>query len=185
MPAEPIPRGGDIDVLSPPDLAAEPIAVPEISSVEPAVEPSLDPETPSDPASMEHEILAPPPFDHNVIHFPKLSTCDVCNRARLYSKRVKSRREANEEFDLSEPDACGQQLACDHLIGFKSLRGNEPNEHAVLIGQDRFSNVFKLFQQFERSIPTRIQSQTFSGPEITLLYHCSIRRCRRNLESCY
>ena len=92
MPAEPIPRGGDIDVLSPPDLAAEPVAVPESSSVEPAVEPSLDPEMPSDPAPMEHEILAPPPFDHNLIHFPKLSTCDVCNRARLCSKRVKSRR---------------------------------------------------------------------------------------------
>ena len=178
MPAEPIPRGGDIDVLSPPDLAAEPVAVPESSSVEPAVEPSLDPEMPSDPAPMEHEILAPPPFDHNLIHFPKLSTCDVCNRARLCSKRVKSRRVANEELNLSEPDACGQQLACDHLIDFKSLRSNE---HAVLISQ----MCCKLIQQFERSIPTRIQSQALSGPEITLLYHCSIRCCRRNLESCY
>ena len=105
---------------------------------------------------MEHEILAPPPFDHNLIHFPKLSTCDVCNRARLCSKRVKSRRVANEELNLSEPDACGQQLACDHLIDFKSLRSNE---HAVLISQ----MCCKLIQQFERSIPTRIQSQAFLG----------------------
>ena len=89
---QPIPGGGDVDALSPPDLAVEPVAVPERSSVEPAVEPSLDPGMPSDPASVKHEILAPPPFDHNLTHFPKLPTCDVCNRARLYSKRVKSRR---------------------------------------------------------------------------------------------
>ena len=53
MPAEPIPGGGDVDALSPPDLAVEPVAVPESSSVEPAVEPSLDPGMPSDPASVE------------------------------------------------------------------------------------------------------------------------------------
>ena len=40
LPAEPIPEGGDADALSPPDLAAEPVVVPESSSVEPAVEPS-------------------------------------------------------------------------------------------------------------------------------------------------
>ena len=95
-PAEPFPGSSVIDVLPPSDPAAEPVDVPEVLSVEPAVEPSIDPGMPSDPASVEHEFLAPPPFDHNLTHFPKLSTCDVCNRARLYSKRVKSRRVVNE-----------------------------------------------------------------------------------------
>ena len=54
------------------------------------------------------EILAPPMFEHMLAHFPKLSTCDVCNRARLYSKRVQSRRVVDDELDLPEPEAFGQ-----------------------------------------------------------------------------
>ena len=183
MLAEPIPGCSDVDVLSPPALAAEPVVVPESWSVEPAVEPSVDPGMPSDPASVEHEILAPPPFDHNSTHFPNLFTCDVCNRARLFSKRVKSRRVVNEELDLSEPDAFGQQLACDHLIVFKSSRGKE---HVVLIVQDRFSKVLQAYPTISREASQIcIQSQSFYGPEIKLLHHCWVRRCRRNLESCH
>ena len=147
MPAEPFPGSSAIDVLPPLDPAVEPFEVPEVLSVEPAVEPSVDPGMPSDPAPVEHDILAPPPFDHNLTHFPKLSTCDVCNRARLYSKRVKSRRVVNEELDLAEPEAFGQQLACDHLIFFKSSRGKG---HAVLIVQDRFSKVLQAYPTISR-----------------------------------
>jgi hypothetical protein len=186
LPAEPIPEGGDADALSPPDLAAEPVVVPESSSVEPAVEPSSDPGMPSEPASVEHEILAPPPFDRKLTHFPKLSTFDFCNRARLYSKRVESRRVVNEELDLSEPDAFGQQLVCDHLIVFKSSKGKE---HAVLIIQDRFSKVLQAYPAISREASQLAsnfkQSQAFCGPEIKFLHHCSIRCCRRNPESCY
>ena len=118
MPAEPFSGSRAIDVLHPLDPAAEPAEVPEVLSVEPAVEPSVDLEMPSEPASVKHDILAPLPFDHNLAHFPKLSTCDVCNRARLYSKRVKSRRVVNEDLDLVEPKGFGQQLACHHLNPF-------------------------------------------------------------------
>jgi hypothetical protein len=38
LPAEPTPGAGDVDALSPPDLAAEPVVFPDNSSVEPAVE---------------------------------------------------------------------------------------------------------------------------------------------------
>ena len=146
MPAEPFPGFSAIDVLPPLDPAVELVEVPEVLSVEPDVEPSVDPGMPSDPASVEHDILAPLPL-HNSTHFPKLSTCDVCNRARLYSKRVESRRVANEELDLAEPEAFGQQLACDHLIVFKSSRGKE---HAVLIIQDRFSKVLQAYPTITR-----------------------------------
>ena len=87
--------------------AAEPVDVPEVLSVEQAVEPGARPP----------KILAPPPFDHKLTHFPNLSACDVCNRARLYSKRVKSRRVVNEDLDLAETEDSGQQLACVNLIG--------------------------------------------------------------------
>jgi len=146
-PAEPFPGSSVIDVLPPSDPAAEPVDVPEVLSAEPAVEPSIDLGMPSDPASVEHEILAPPPFDHNLTHFQKLSTCDACNRARLYSKRVKSRRVVNEDLDLAEPEAFGQQLSCDQLIVFKSSRGKE---HAVLIVLDRFSKVLQAYPTISR-----------------------------------
>ena len=55
----------------------------------------------------------------------------------------------NEELDLSEPDAFGQQLACDHLIVFKSSRGKE---HAVLIVQDRFSKVLQAYPTMSREV---------------------------------
>ena len=146
-PAELFHGSSAIDVLPPLDPAAELVEVPEVLSVEPAIEPSVDPGMPSDPASVEHDILAPPPFDHKLTDFPKLSTCDVCNRARLYSKSVKSRRVVNEELDLAELEAFGQQLACDHLIVFKSSRGKE---HAVLIVQDRFSQVLQAYPTISR-----------------------------------
>ena len=149
MPADPLPKSSAIDVLPPLDPVVEPVEVPDILSVEPAVEPSKDSGMPSDPASVEHDILAPPPFDHNLTHFSKLSTCDVCNRARLYSKRAKSRRVVNEDLDLAEPEAFGQQLACDHLIVFKSSRGKE---HAVLIVQDRFSKVLQAYPTISREV---------------------------------
>eukprot|EP00435_Cladocopium_sp_Y103_P038967 s909_g10.t1 len=115
------------------------VVVPDVSSDEHAVELTLEPGAPSDLPSAEHEILTPPVFDHMLTHFPKLSTCDVCNRARLYSKRVKSRRVVDEDLDLPEPDAFGQQLACDHLVVFKSAKGNGT------CGADRSRSFLKSF----------------------------------------
>ena len=63
------------------------------------------------------------------------------------AKASKSRRVVNEELDLAEPEAFGQQLACDHLIVFKSSRGKE---HAVLIVQDRFSKVLQAYPTISR-----------------------------------
>ena len=68
------------------------------------------------------------------------------NRARLYGKRVKSRRVVDEELDLLEPDAFGQQLACHHLIVFKP---SIEKEHAVLIIQDR-SKVLQAYPTVSR-----------------------------------
>ena len=68
--------------------------------------------------------------EHCLTHWPKSPFCDVCNRARLYSKRVRSVRQPDERLDLPDPDAFGQQIACDHIIVFKSAKGKE---HAVFL----------------------------------------------------
>eukprot|EP00435_Cladocopium_sp_Y103_P009465 s2216_g2.t1 len=133
----------------PPDLAAEPVAVPDVLSVEPAVEPSLEAGEPHVLPHAEHEMLAPSTFDHTSTHFSKLPICDECNRARLYSKSVKSRKIVDEELVLSEPDAFGQQLACAYLIAFKWAKGKE---HAVLIVQDRFSKVLQACPTVYREV---------------------------------
>lgn len=42
-------------------------------------------------------------IEHRMIHVPKNRLCDVCNRAKLYSSRVRSHRVADPEEDLEEP----------------------------------------------------------------------------------
>ena len=79
---------------------------------------------------------------HCMTHFPKSALCDVCNRARLYSKRIRSHRRAVEESDLPVPEAFGQQIACDHMIVSKSSSGKE---FVVLVVMDLFSKVFQAY----------------------------------------
>ena len=71
---------------------------------------------------------------HCVTHFPKSALCDICNRARLYSKRIRSHRQADEESDLPVPEAFGQQVACDN-----------GKEYVVLVVVDLFSKVFRAY----------------------------------------
>ena len=80
--------------------------------------------------------------EHCLTHWPISPFCDVCNRARLYSKRAHSVRQSDDRIDLPDPDAFGQQLACDHIIVFNSAKGKE---HAVFITQDRFSKVIQAY----------------------------------------
>lgn len=87
-------------------------------------------------------------LDHQLTHYPKNPTCDICNRARLYSRRIKARRPIDEAVDLPKAEAFGQQLACDHLIVFKSAKGR--SDHAVLIVQDCFSKVMNAYPTFSR-----------------------------------
>ena len=58
--------------------------------------------------------------EHRMTHIPKNPLCDICNRARLYSKRVRSHRVADPEEDILKPEKFGEQVACDHVIVFKS-----------------------------------------------------------------
>ena len=75
-------------------------------------------------------------------YYIQLWVLQVCNRARLYSKRIRSHRRADEESDLPVPEAFGQQIACDHMIVSKSSSGKE---FVVLVVMDMFSKVFQAY----------------------------------------
>jgi len=67
--------------------------------------------------------------EHRMTHLPKNPLCDICNRARLYPKRIRSRRIADPEEDIEAPEN-GEQVACD-------------KEYAVFIVRDSYSGVMQ------------------------------------------
>ena len=75
--------------------------------------------------------------EHHMTHLPKNPLCDICNRARLYPKRIRSRRIADPEEDIEAPEKFGEQVACDHVIVFKS--STKDKEYAVFIVRDSYS----------------------------------------------
>ncbi len=88
-------------------------------------------------------------IEHRMTHLPKNPLCDVCNRARLYSKRIRSRRVADPEEDTEEPEKFGGQVACDHVIVFKSSTIDK--EYAVFIVRDSFSGVMQAYPTVTKS----------------------------------
>ena len=62
-------------------------------------------------------------IEHRISHYPKHPLCDVCNRAKLLSKRVRSHRVPDPESDLPESTQFGEQVAVDHMVVSKSSDG--------------------------------------------------------------
>ena len=87
--------------------------------------------------------------EHRMTHIPKNPLCDICNRARLYSKRVRSHRVADPEEDILKPEKFGEQVACDHVIVFKS--STKDTEYAVFIVRDAFSGVMQAYPTVTKS----------------------------------
>ena len=88
-------------------------------------------------------------IEHRMTHLPKNALCDVCNRARLYSKRIRSHRVADPEEDIEEPEKFGEQVACDHVIVFKS--STKDKEYAVFIVRDSYSGVMQAYPTVTKS----------------------------------
>ena len=81
-------------------------------------------------------------IEHRLSHFPKHPLCDVCNRAKLFSKRVRSHRVPDPESDLPESTQFGEQIAVDHMVVSKSSDGKE---FLVLIVHDSFSGIINAY----------------------------------------
>ena len=47
-------------------------------------------------------------IEHRIHHFPKHPLCDICNRAKLFSKRVRSHRVSDSDSDLPESTRFGE-----------------------------------------------------------------------------
>ena len=93
-------------------------------------------------------------IEHCVSHFPKHPLCDICNRAKLFSKRVKTHRVQDPDADLPEPTKFGEQIAIDHMIVSKSSGGCE---FFVLVVYDSFSD----FSGIVNAYPATTKSSDF------------------------
>ena len=81
-------------------------------------------------------------IEHRISHFPEHPLCDVCNRAKLFSKRIRSHRVPDPESDLPESTQFGEQVAVDHMVVSKSSDGKE---FLVLIVYDSFSGIINAY----------------------------------------
>ena len=111
---------GDIEVVTPLDLVEEPA----VSAVEPDVDVGdrssvaaevreITPDNPL-PKLLESTVQARAEavsIEHRISHFPKHPLCDVCNRAKLFSKRIRSHQVEDPESDLPDPSSFHK----DHL----------------------------------------------------------------------
>ena len=155
----------DFRVETPPELLEEP-AVPD-PSVESAVEPGdlgerfsraaeVREVAPDEVARARAETVS---IDHRINHFPKLPLCDICNRAKLFSKRIRSHRILDPESDLPESSKFGEQVAVDHMVVWTSSGGKE---FLVLIGYDSFSGIANAYPASSKGF----MSSSFCWPEI-------------------
>ena len=148
---------GDIEVVTPPDLVEEPA----VSAVEPDVdvgdrssvaaevrEIAPDVPLPKLPESTVQARAEAVSIEHRISHFPKHPLCDICNRDKLFSKRIRSHRVEDPESDLPDPSSFGEQVAIDHMIVSKSSGGRE---FVVLIVYDTFSGILNAYPASSKS----------------------------------
>ena len=121
--------------VEPPASVPEPADAPASSSVAPAPPPSVAEAPKEAPSHIERVRVEASSQPHQLRHFPKNPFCDICNRVKLYAKRVRSKM--IEPIDLPEPAAFGQQLALDHSSSNK--------EFVVLLVRDIFSKVLQAY----------------------------------------
>ena len=94
---------------------------------------------------------------HRVCHYPKNPYCDICNQARLYSKRVKTRRDP-EAIDVSHtpPEKFADQLAADHVTVHRRASDSVASgkEYTILVIRDVFSGVVDAVAQARKTVDT-------------------------------
>ena len=107
-------------------------------------------------------------IEHRINHFPKHPLCDVRNRAKLFSKRIRSHRVPDPESNLPECTKFGEQVAIDHMVVSKSSGGKE---FLVLIVSDSFSGLVNAYpatskgSDFVYSCLRHFVGLTFKNPD--------------------
>ena len=64
-------------------------------------------------------------IEHRINHFPKHPLCNICNRAKLFSKRIRSHRVPDPESDLPGSSRFGEGRSQLITWLFQSLAGGK------------------------------------------------------------
>ena len=106
--------------------------------------------------------------EHRIFHFPKNPFCDICNQAKLLSKRVRRKpRDPESEPDPLEASEFGEVVAVDHIHVFRSPDDSNVREYVVLCVRDRFTGLFAAYPAKDRSTDTIVSSlRRFMGRRV-------------------
>ena len=92
--------------------------------------------------------------EHRLFHFPKNPFCDICNQARVLSRRVRRRpRDSEVEPDPLEASEFGEVIAADHIHVFRSPDDSDAldKSYVVLCLRDKYTCLFAAFPGNDRS----------------------------------
>ena len=93
-------------------------------------------------------------LERRLFHFPKNPFCDICNQARMLSRRVRRKpRDSEVEPDPLEASEFGEVIAADHIHVFRSPDDSDASDKSsvVLCLRDKYTGLFAAFPGNDRS----------------------------------
>ena len=87
-------------------------------------------------------------LEHRLFHFHKNPFCDICNQARMLSRRVRRKpRDSEVEPDPLEASEFGEVIAADHIHVFRSPDDSDAPDksYVVLCLRDKYTGLFAAF----------------------------------------
>eukprot|EP00438_Fugacium_kawagutii_P007496 Skav230013 [mRNA] locus=scaffold1958:420290:428629:+ [translate_table: standard] len=92
--------------------------------------------------------------NHQLTHYPKSRSCEVCMRAKMTSRY--HRKRGDPDPDEAPPLHFGHQIRVDHLIMGSDLQKGSEGEQACLTCFDEFSGCYQAFPQTQRTTENNI-----------------------------
>ena len=103
-------------------------------------------------------------LEHQISHFPKNPACPICNRSRMYRKKVRKLRvdPLHDRGRLEPVTQFGERLATDFIIVQKLASGKD---NTVQVIRDEFSGWLRAYPIAKRDTPTVVRNLlSFLGP---------------------
>eukprot|EP00438_Fugacium_kawagutii_P005604 Skav201433 [mRNA] locus=scaffold201:334612:346103:- [translate_table: standard] len=92
--------------------------------------------------------------NHQLTHYPKSRSCEVCMRAKMTSRYHRKRGDPDPEE--APPLHYGHQIRVDHLIMGSDLQKGSEGEQACLVCFDEYSGCYQAFPQTQRTTENNI-----------------------------
>jgi len=102
--------------------------------------------------------------EHLIAHFPKNPACPICNRSRMYRKRVRKLRSdpLHDRGGLEPVTQFGERISTDFIIVQKLALGKD---NTVQVVRDEYSGWLRAFPISKRDTPTVVKNLlSFLGP---------------------